>query len=738
MNLTALQHSPFLQSLGWAIANSLWQAAALWIAYHLVNGIYKGASARFKNNLSTILLLSAFAWFCITLFSKYYAIQTLLADPRVQVYQVDIVSTTSWNTVLNKVASVLPYLSVAYLFLLIFLSVRLLNIYRYTRFIKFNGLQKPAVEWKLFTEKVARHMGITKKIRIWVSHHIDVPATIGFMKPVILIPLASINQLTPDQLEAIILHELSHIKRNDYLINLFISIIETILFFNPFVVLLAKVIKRERENCCDDFVIQYQYDRHAYASALLSLEQFRNMNLRLAIGATSGKKQLLIRVKRIMEINNSTNFNYGQKLVALLLITGVICSVAWLSPESKQNKARGVISNASVLTKKIDAIQKSEVLPGILFLSQNENLVKDEIKEVVVKPQTKKAAPKTGNLLKELKALSLQEIALREYKLANRLTQESRKEIVRKNLQKINLNKFLMSKAGYYTLFDGKAMVPFNAYSYADAPGQNFFSIDMQKLQSEMDKVQLSFSIDCEQVYKEAQQAFTAERLKSLKQSQKIIKDVPSGFEEHLKTELKKAAEKDGRRVRNDRVKVSTVFNNGSIYFVIDTLIATEVVVAHGRSKPVTGISKTTAPGENKNIAPVTRAYVYANTNGNNVTNGNTVTIDEREIKRYYEKVITVESTDRPASVKQSKPGATYHRNTNAETAPAKIFTPKHPAPQTQFKGNFRVDYKNGVVVINGKKLEMPETREIFALHQVKGKKLLSKAKDLVETHIDD
>ena len=129
MNLTALQHSPFLQSLGWAIANSLWQAAALWIAYHLVNGIYKGASARFKNNLSTILLSAAFVWFCITLFSKYFAIQTLLADPRVQVYQVEVVNITSWNTLLNKVASVLPYLSVAYLFLLIFLSVRLINIY---------------------------------------------------------------------------------------------------------------------------------------------------------------------------------------------------------------------------------------------------------------------------------------------------------------------------------------------------------------------------------------------------------------------------------------------------------------------------------------------------------------------------------------------------------------------------------------------------------------------------------
>ena len=132
-------------------------------------------------------------------------------------------------------------------------------------------------------------MGISRKVSVWISQHIDVPATIGFIKPVILIPFASLNNLSGDQLEAIILHELSHIKRNDYLINIMVAVIETILFFNPFVVLLSKVIKRERENCCDDFVLQYRYDPHSYAYALLRLEQSRATNLKLAIGAVSGK-----------------------------------------------------------------------------------------------------------------------------------------------------------------------------------------------------------------------------------------------------------------------------------------------------------------------------------------------------------------------------------------------------------------------------------------------------------------
>lgn len=733
MNLTALQHSPFLQSLGWAIANSLWQAAALWIAYHLVNSIYKGASARFKNNLSTILLSSAFVWFCITLFGKYFAVQNLLADPSVQGYPLEkVANITPWNALLNKVSSVLPYLSVAYLFLLIFLSVRLINIYRYTRFIKFNGLQKPAVEWKLFTEKVARHMGITKKIRIWVSHHVDVPATIGFIKPVILIPLASINKLSPDQLEAIILHELSHIKRNDYLINLFISIVETILFFNPFVVLLAKVIKRERENCCDDFVIQYQYDRHSYASALLSLEQFRNMNLRLAIGATSGKKQLLLRVKRIMEINNSTNFNYGQKLVALLLITGIICSVAWLSPESKQDKAQARIINTGALPKKIDPNQKSEGLQQVMFDSPNDNLVKFQVKENTLKPQPKKFSGKTENLLKDLKALSLQEIAMRENKLMSRLSQESRKEIIRKNLQKFNLNKFFMVKDGNWSSFEnGKTLLPFNGYVYVDAPKQNLFTADIQKLQYELDKMQIS--VDCEQVYKEALQAFTAEKLKSYNKFKQNSKDAPD-YERVLKSELKKAGEKNSNRVQGGRVQVSTGLNEGSFYFVIDTLIATEAGVNRERSRPVTAFVTTTVPNANRNIV-VENKVLVPTTRGFISTNGNTITVEDKEIRKYYERATVTESNDKPTTVSQPRPGAVY-RNSNAETAPVKIYMPKE-IPQTPSR-SVRIESRPGVIVLNGKRLELPETHEIVAVHSVRAKKLLSKAKDLVETRIDD
>ncbi|HEY5406034.1 MAG TPA: M56 family metallopeptidase, partial [Ginsengibacter sp.] len=343
MDFADLQHSLFLQVLGSTILNSLWQGLIIWILYETISVSYKNASARFKNNLSTILLFLSFVLFLTSFIYKLVNYQTAISVTTLAAGAAelpDIHTTSSLQQFLSYAGSSLPYLSVAYIFLLLFLMVRLVTAYRYVYIISNKRLLSPPTELEAFANKVSIEMGITNKISVWISQHIDVPATIGFIKPVILIPFASLNNLSGDQLEAVILHELSHIKRNDYIINIIVAVIETILFFNPFVVLLSKVIKRERENCCDDFVLQYRYDPHSYASALLRLEQSRATNLKLAIGAVSGKKQLLSRIKRITNGNTvSRQFNYGQKLLALILVTAIICSVAWLSPGEKKQVA---------------------------------------------------------------------------------------------------------------------------------------------------------------------------------------------------------------------------------------------------------------------------------------------------------------------------------------------------------------------------------------------------------------
>ena len=127
------------------------------------------------------------------------------------------------------------------------------------------------MDWKIFVKQVSYQLGIKKNVTIYLSELVTTPMTIGFLKPIILVPLASINHLSAEQIEAVLLHELAHIKRLDYLFNLFLSVAETILFFNPFSQLISKTIKKERENSCDDWVLQFKYNPSMYAEALLRI-----------------------------------------------------------------------------------------------------------------------------------------------------------------------------------------------------------------------------------------------------------------------------------------------------------------------------------------------------------------------------------------------------------------------------------------------------------------------------------
>lgn len=341
--MQALSQSAFLQALGYAIANSLWQAALLWLMAAVCNGLVK-LPAQVKYKVALAAQFGAFVWFVITLQFYYVkcseAINQLgysgLTNANALVLHPGMHSFSSvLLTLILKAEMLLPYLSVAYMCLLTFLAVRWVRGYRETQLIKHTGLQKIDIEWRLFIKKVADHIGIKKQVRIYVSALVKSPLTLGFLKPVILVPLASINSLTTYQLEAVLLHELAHIKRADYLINIIQTIIETALFFNPFTQLLSKMIRRERENSCDDWVLQFQYDASAYAEALLRIAYLQHAPA-LAMNAAAGKENdLLWRVKRMLNQQQKT-FQYRNRLVALLMITGILTSVAWFHPQVKK------------------------------------------------------------------------------------------------------------------------------------------------------------------------------------------------------------------------------------------------------------------------------------------------------------------------------------------------------------------------------------------------------------------
>lgn len=302
--------SLFLQSLGWATLNSFWQMALLWCCFLLVNHFIQLSSNK-KYLLSTYSVLFGFAWFIYTFFSFY-----LTGNNETLVMQVPMVQSFELLPVFLTSASV------AYLALLIIPTFKVFRNWRFVQQIKRYGLDKAPFAQRLFVQKISSHLGIKKQVHVYLSNLVSSPVTVGYLKPVILIPIAALNNLTTQQVEAILLHELSHIRRHDYLVNLLLTVVHVVLYFNPFVKLFIRKVEIERENCCDEMVLQFQYDRISYATALLELEKSAQSTPVLAIGAAD-KKHLLHRIEKIVGIHKKQRFNtshFAGALFALVLL----------------------------------------------------------------------------------------------------------------------------------------------------------------------------------------------------------------------------------------------------------------------------------------------------------------------------------------------------------------------------------------------------------------------------------
>jgi bla regulator protein BlaR1 len=325
----------FLQALGWAVLNSLWQMAFLWVIFQVILsfGINKPAA---KSRLATVLLSTGFVWFMYTLIFHWFI------DPdSIKRSLLAIGSFETGNTVWNeKLQLILPYASVIYLLLLIVPSIQFTRNYKFVQVIRATGLSKCNVDLRIFVQRFAERMGIHKPVHIYISDIISSPVTIGFLRPIILMPIAAINNLTVKQVEAVLLHELAHIRRHDYFINLLINFFRTVLYFNPFVKLFAKTIEREREKSCDEIVMQFQYDPHGYASALLVLEKNNFMRQRMAVAASGQRKDLLHRIEKILGIEKRKTPDFrklGGLLAGLICIIGLNAIFFFSSPVIQNN-----------------------------------------------------------------------------------------------------------------------------------------------------------------------------------------------------------------------------------------------------------------------------------------------------------------------------------------------------------------------------------------------------------------
>ena len=165
----AIGQSNFLQALGWAVLNSLWQMALLWVVYQLATAIQKTNKSSSKGFLATVMLFAGFGWFLFTFFF-------ILADnPGSKSGYAAFVTMDGNDSLNNWLYRMLPIASMVYLLLLILPVLNFIRNYRYVQFIRNRGLKKADVKWRIFAHKIAAQMGIVKSVQVWMSEFVTSP-----------------------------------------------------------------------------------------------------------------------------------------------------------------------------------------------------------------------------------------------------------------------------------------------------------------------------------------------------------------------------------------------------------------------------------------------------------------------------------------------------------------------------------------------------------------------------------
>lgn len=174
-------------------------------------------------------------------------------------------------------------------------------------------------------ENLKYELGISPNIKLALSDVISVPMIIGHLKPIVLIPIATLNHLNTEELESILIHELTHILQDDYLKNIIVMIAESVFFYHPIIWMLSSEIKEEREHICDEAVMNIYPNRIQYAKTLVKLEEvFHGNESRLSLALFTNKFKLMKRVKRILNMHTNSSPARARIAAVAVLMVGLV------------------------------------------------------------------------------------------------------------------------------------------------------------------------------------------------------------------------------------------------------------------------------------------------------------------------------------------------------------------------------------------------------------------------------
>ncbi len=336
MIINQLAVNKLVTILGWTIIHSLWQGIITGFILALVLLLLREQSSKFKYNCALILAL-LFTGVSVFTFAYTYqkfdsSLAAVFSDETGAVVLVSNAVIHNANTMqffqyltqlLISMQQYLPLVVILWGIGVLILSFRFTGGLLYAQSLKRKSILPAPVQWQVRVDQFAAKLCIRQCVTLLQSARIKIPMVIGSFKPVILLPLGYLTGLPQSQVEAILAHELAHISRKDYLVNLIFSVISIIYFYHPVIWWISYIIRKERENCCDDLAIALTGDHIVLARALTTVYE-KQFAPTAAMALFNHKKMLFNRIKRLTR-KSATEFNpLSGLLVSCLVIIGAL------------------------------------------------------------------------------------------------------------------------------------------------------------------------------------------------------------------------------------------------------------------------------------------------------------------------------------------------------------------------------------------------------------------------------
>jgi len=380
MNSLQLLTGPLAQALGWALLHLVWQATLVAgiLAAVLALMSRQTASARYVVSCSALALV--FAMFVTTTIRAYdptaepivlTADSTASVSVKVPLTQLPVLIAESAAsglkdraiTVAAAARNHLPSIVAIWLAGVVLLSSRLLVSWIRAKRLVRRASRPASHAWQRVAAQISDALGLRRAVTLLESAAVEVPSVIGSLRPVILLPASALTGMTPEQIEMVLAHEMAHIRRHDFLVNLLQALVETLMFYHPAVWWMSRCVRIERENCCDDLAVAVCGNPIQYARALTRLEELRASALPVVVAANGGS--LLERIRRIAagraiaaHAEGTNSSSRWAAAVAMLVILGIAVAVPSLPAlAERQEKKKQAEETAKTAEANVDVVE---------------------------------------------------------------------------------------------------------------------------------------------------------------------------------------------------------------------------------------------------------------------------------------------------------------------------------------------------------------------------------------------